>query len=92
MNRCINCIHRNDTWCDKVGLPCLEDSSNCKMFEADNDNREIEIQMVMNLIQAMCEKNNMAIVIYKHEKLGPILAVQDAENGKHYALQINKEV
>lgn len=56
-----------------------------------DDNRKIEVQMVMNLIQAMCEKNNIGIVIYNHEKLGPILAVQDTETGKHYAIQINKE-
>lgn len=56
-----------------------------------DDNREIEIQMVMNLIQAMCEKNNIGIVIYNHEKLGPILAVQDTETGKRYAIQTNKE-
>ena len=56
-----------------------------------DDNREIEIQMVMNLIQAMCEKKNIGIVIYNHEKLGPILAVQDIETGKRYAIQTNKE-
>lgn len=61
------------------------------MSKYQDDNREIEIQMVMNLIQAMCEKNNIGIVVYKHEKLGPILAVQDIETGKHYAIQTNKE-
>lgn len=61
------------------------------MSKYQDDNREIEIQMVMNLIQAMCEKNNIGIVIYNHEKLGPILSVQDAETGKHYALTTNKE-
>jgi len=29
------------------------------MSKYQDDNREIEIQMVMNLIQAMREKNNM---------------------------------
>ncbi len=56
-----------------------------------DDNRKIEVQMVMHLIQTICEKNNIGIVIYNHEKLGPILAVRDIETGKHYAIQTNKE-
>lgn len=46
----------------------------------------------MNLIQVMHEKDNMWIVVYKHEKLGPILSVKDINTGKHYLIQTNKEI
>lgn len=46
----------------------------------------------MDLIQVMRKKNNMWIVVNKHENLGLTLTVQNIEIVKHYAIQVNKEV
>lgn len=61
------------------------------MSKYQDDNREIEIQMVMNLIQAMCIKNDISLVPYRLKNGTYITAIHDHLEDVTYTLK-NKEV
>ena len=61
------------------------------MSKYQDDNREIEIQMVMDLIQAMCEKNNISLVPYRLKNGTYVTSVYDHLEDVTYVLTKNKE-
>ena len=54
--------------------------------------REIQISWVMSMIQDLCENYEIGIVPYKRDDGVLMVLVEDAKNGKKYALINNKEV
>ena len=60
------------------------------MSKYQDDNREIEIQMVMSLIQSMCIKNNISLVPYILKNGTYITAIHDHLEDAIYALTKNK--
>ena len=52
--------------------------------------RENEIAFVMDMIQELCLEAKIRLVPYKRKDDTLMIAIQDATNGKQYAL-INKE-
>ena len=54
--------------------------------------RESQISFVMSMIQELCESYEIGIVPYKRDDGVLMVLVEDAKNGKKYALINNKEV
>ena len=54
--------------------------------------RESQISWVMSIIQDLCESYEIGIVPYKRDDGVLMVLVEDAKNGKKYALINNKEV
>lgn len=54
--------------------------------------RESQISFVMSMIQELCESYSIGIIPYKSDNGMLMVLVEDAKNGKKYALVNNKEV
>lgn len=52
--------------------------------------REAEITFVIDTIQKLCEKHEISLLPYTHQDGTQLIVVEDAQNGKRYALMINK--
>lgn len=57
-----------------------------------DDNRKIEVQMVINLIEVMCKKNNISLVPYRLKNETYVTSVYDHLEDVTYVLTKNKEV
>lgn len=61
------------------------------MSKYKDDNRENEIAHVMDLIQKLCIEAKIGLVPYKRKDGNLMVVIQDATNGKQYAMINNKE-
>lgn len=52
--------------------------------------RETQIAFVMSMIQELCENYEIGIVPYRHKDGTLMVLVEDAKNGKQYALMNNE--
>ena len=57
-----------------------------------DDNRKIEVQMIINLIETMCKKNNISLVPYRFKNGTYVTSVYDHLEDVTYVLTKNKEV
>ena len=55
-----------------------------------DDNRKIEIQMVINLIEVMCKKNNISLVPYRLKNGTYVTSVYDHLEDVTYVLTKEK--
>ena len=53
--------------------------------------REIQISFVMSMIQELCENYEIGIIPYRHKSGTLMVLVEDATNGKQYALTNNEQ-
>ena len=52
--------------------------------------RETQIAFVMSMIQELCENYEIGIVPYKTKNNTLMVVIEDARNGKQYALMNNE--
>ena len=62
------------------------------MSKYQDKDRANEISFVMNLVQKICKQAEIGIVPYKRKDGTLMVVIEDARNGKQYALIKNKEV
>ena len=55
-----------------------------------NTNREEEIVDVINMVQDLCERYEISLLPYTREDGTQLIIVEDARNGKRYALGIGE--
>lgn len=61
------------------------------MSKYKDDNRKNEIAVAMDFIQRLCIETKIGIVPYKRKDGSLMVLIQDATNGKQYAMINNKE-
>lgn len=62
------------------------------MNNSNEEQRKNEIAHVMDLIQKLCIEAQIGLVPYKRKNGTLMVVIQDATNGKQYALIKNEEV
>lgn len=62
------------------------------MSKYQDEDRANEINFAMDLVQKICEQTEIGIVPYKRKDGQLMVVIEDARNGKQYALIKNKEV
>ena len=59
-------------------------------MNVEMNERETQIAFVMSMIQELCENYEIGIIPYRHKDGTLMVLVEDAKNGKQYALMNNE--
>lgn len=62
------------------------------MNNSNEEQRKNEIAIAMDFIQRLCMETKIGLVPYKRKNGTLMVVIQDATNGKQYALIKNEEV